>query len=66
MSTCPKSIYQRHIWSTATPVAGKNWFFASTSPSLLEKNCFCNTGSKLTKCVINILSFCQLSILMQK
>jgi hypothetical protein len=23
MSTCPKSIYQRHIWSTATPVAGE-------------------------------------------
>jgi hypothetical protein len=40
--------------------------FASTSPSLLEKNCFCNTGSKLAKFVINILSFCQLSILMQK
>jgi hypothetical protein len=65
MSTWPKSIYQRHIWSTATLVAGKT-VFASTSPSMLEKNCFSNSGSKLAKFVNNKLAFCQLSILMQK
>jgi hypothetical protein len=45
MSTCPKSIYQRQIWSTATPVDGKKPVFASTSPSLLEKNCFVHAQS---------------------
>jgi hypothetical protein len=26
MSTCPISIYQRHVWGTATLVAGKTGF----------------------------------------
>jgi hypothetical protein len=40
--------------------------FASPFPSLPEKNYFCNTGSNHAKFVVNILAFCQLSILMQK
>jgi hypothetical protein len=69
MSTCPFcpiSIYQRHVWNTATFVAEKKTVFASPSPSLLEKNYFCNNGSNNPKYVVNKLAFCQLSMLMQK
>jgi hypothetical protein len=53
------SIYQRHVCNPATLVAGKKPVFASTSPPLLEKNNFCNTGSKYAKFVVNKLAFCQ-------